>query len=106
MNQESPTPQINVSKIPGGGGIAGALFAIGGMLIFLVGIPRFRFFLLAAIILGCGVALLLRIVRRETPGKPWILSGTPDADSPSSAVRAADDPRQGLRRKLQALSPA
>ena len=37
MDQGSPTPQINVSKIPGGGGFAGALFTIAGMLILLVG---------------------------------------------------------------------
>jgi len=106
MSQESPTPQINISKIPAGGGLAGALFAFGGMLIFLIGIPRFRFFLLAAAILGCGVALILRVVRRETPGKPWILSDTQDPDSHSSAVRAADNPPQALRPKRQALSPA
>lgn len=105
MGQESP-PQINVSKIPGGGGIAGALFAFGGMLIFLIGIPRFRFFLLAAFLLGCGVALALRLIRRETPGKPWILSDAPDADTPSAAARAADPPGPDLRRKLRALSPA
>lgn len=106
MSQESSNPQINVSKIPGGGGIAGALFAVGGMLIFLIGIPRFRFFLLAAFILGCAVALMLRFVRRETPGKPWILTDAPDAASPSPATRPADHPAQDLGRELQALSPA
>jgi hypothetical protein len=106
MNQGSPNPQINVSKIPGGGGIAGALFAFGSMLIFLIGIPRLRFFLLAAIIFGCGVALILRFVRRETPGKPWILSDAHDSDSVSSAARAADNPPEDLRRELRALSPA
>ena len=106
MNQESPNPQINVSKIPGGGGIAGALFAFGSMLIFLVGIPRLRLFLLAAIVLGCGVALILRFIRRETPGKPWILSGSQVSDSVSAAARAADTPPEDLRRKLQVLSPA
>lgn len=106
MSQESPNPQINVSKIPGGGGLAGALFAVGGMLIFLIGIPRFRFFLLAATVLGCGIALILRFVRSETPGKPWILSETQDVDSPSSAARPADHPPQDLRRNLQVLSPA
>ncbi len=44
MSEGAPTPQINVSKIPGGTGIAGALFAVGSMLIFLVGVPRIRFF--------------------------------------------------------------
>jgi len=106
MNQGSPNPQINVSKIPGAGGIAGAIFAFGSMLIFLIGIPRLRFFLLAAIVLGCGVALVLRFVRRETPGKPWILSDTPVSNTASSAARPADNPRDDLRRELRALSPA
>lgn len=106
MSQGSPNPQINISKIPGGGGLAGALFAFGGMLIFLIGIPRFRFFLLAACILGCGVALFLRFVRRETPGKPWILSDTQNADRASAAARSADHPPENLRRNLQALLPA
>jgi hypothetical protein len=105
MGQESPTPQINVSKIPGGGGFAGALFALAGMLIFLVGIPRLRLFLLAAAILGCGVALVLRHIRRETPGKPWILPDTHAADIDSSPARAADNPPEDHRRKLQGLSP-
>jgi len=105
MNQESPGPQINVSKIPGGAGFAGALFALGGMLIFLIGIPRLRFFFLAACILGCAIALILRFIRRETPGKPWILSGT-EADGAPSAARAAHNPPEDLPRQRQALSPA
>ena len=106
MSDGTPNPQINVSKIPGGGGIAGALFAIGSMLIFLVGIPRLRYFLPAAIILGCAVALILRFTRRETPGKPWILPATPDTDRSSLAERTTTDQPEHLRRELQALSPA
>ena len=71
MSDSAPNPQINISKIPGGAGIAGALFALASMLIFLIGIPRLRYFFIAAVIVGCGVALILRFVRREAPGKPW-----------------------------------
>ena len=105
MSQESPAPQINVSKIPGGGGFAGALFAIAGMLIFLVGIPRLRLFLIAATVLGCGVALILRQIRRETPGKPWILADTQPAD-PTAPARAAEQPPEDHRRRVQIVSPA
>jgi hypothetical protein len=69
-------PQINVSKIPGGGGIAGAMVAFMSTLIFLIGIPALRYFLPAAIVLGCGVALFIHFKRHETPGTSWILSAT------------------------------
>jgi hypothetical protein len=105
MSEGAPTPQINVSKIPGGTGIAGALFAVGSMLIFLFGVPRIRYFFIAAMILGCGIALVLRFVRRETPGKPWILPAAQEADritSPAQARRSSDP--EDLRRKLQELA--
>ena len=76
MRESTPNPQINVSKIPGGGGIAGALVAISSLLIFLIGIPALRYFLPAAIVLGCGVALIIHFIRHEPPGKAWIPSPT------------------------------
>ena len=97
MSEGTPNPQINVSKIPGGAGIAGALFALGGMLIFLIGIPRFRVFLAAAIVVGCGIALILHFIRRETPGKPWILSATQDENDrarPPAPRTIPIDPKQ------------
>ena len=72
--EAAPVPQINVSKIPGGGGVAGALFAVISMVIFLIGIPAMRYFLPAAALLGCVVALAIHRVRHETPGKRWIPS--------------------------------
>jgi hypothetical protein len=69
-----PTPQINMSKLPVGSGIAGAIFTVFSMLIFLIGIPALQVFLPAAILLGCGVALIIHFVRHETPGKAWILA--------------------------------
>ena len=76
MREGTPTPQINVSKIVVGGGIAGTIFTLGSMLIFLIGIPALRYFLPAAIVLGCGVALIIHFIRHETPGKSWILPAT------------------------------
>jgi hypothetical protein len=76
MRESTPVPQINVSKIPVGGGIAGALFTVGCMLIFLSGIPALLYFLPAAVVLGCGVALVIHFIRHETPGRSWILSAT------------------------------
>jgi len=99
MRESTPNPQINISKIPGGGGFAGVLFAVSSMLIFLIGIPRLRYFFPAAVVLGCGVALILRRIRRETPGKPWILSAAQDADVASAAHTGSQS--EDLRRKLQ-----
>jgi hypothetical protein len=76
MREGTPSPQIDVSKIPGGGGIAGALFVVISMLIFLIGIPALQYFFSAAIILGCGVALVIHLIRHDTPGTSWILSVT------------------------------
>jgi hypothetical protein len=76
MTDPTPSPQINSAKIPVGGGFAGSLFAGGSMLIFLLGIPALRYFLPAAAILGCGVALILHFSRHETPGQSWILAST------------------------------
>ena len=74
MGEGTPSPQINISKIPGGAGIAGALFALISVLIFLIGIPALRYFLPAAVLLGGAVALVIRSIRHETPGKPWVPS--------------------------------
>jgi hypothetical protein len=74
VREDFPSPQINVSKIPGGGGVAGALFNVISLLIFLIGIPALRYFLPAAIALGSVVALLIHFIRHEPPGKSWIPS--------------------------------
>ena len=79
------------------------------MLNFLVAIPRLRYFFVAAIIVGGGIALILRFIRRETPGKPWILPATQDAPGTISAPEVAPttSSRPGdLRRNLRALASA
>lgn len=81
MSERTPNPQINVSKISGGAGVAGAMVAIISTLIFLVGIPALRYFLPAAIALGCVVAIVIHFKKQETPGKPWILTTEKKADS-------------------------
>jgi hypothetical protein len=73
VQENAPKPQINLAKIPVGGGIAGAIFAIGSMLIFLLGIPAIRYIFPAAIVLGCAVALVIHFKRHETLGAAWIL---------------------------------
>jgi hypothetical protein len=73
MRADAPNPQINVSKIPGGGGVAGALFAVISMVIFLIGIPALRFMFPAAIVLGCAIAVIRHFMHHETTGASWIL---------------------------------
>jgi hypothetical protein len=70
------SPQINISKIVVGGGVAGAFCAVSSTLIFLVGIPALRYFLPAAIVLGGAIAVIIHCKRYENPGKPWILAAT------------------------------
>ena len=99
MREQKPGPQINVSKIVAGGGIAGAIFAVTSILILLFGIPALWYFLPAAFVLGFGVALLLRFARHETPGKPWILSAT-EQPAPQKGVRRNKSPHTGLLLRL------
>ncbi|HYL78835.1 MAG TPA: hypothetical protein VEU96_31890 [Bryobacteraceae bacterium] len=65
-----------MSKLAVGGGIAGAVFTAGSMLIFLTGIPVLRYVFPAAVAVGCGVALILHFARHKTLGAPWIPSAT------------------------------
>jgi hypothetical protein len=76
MPGETQNPQINISKIQIGGGLAGLFVAAGSMLIFLLGIPLLWYMFPAAIVLGAVVALILHFARHATPGESWILTGT------------------------------
>jgi len=78
MSETTPGPQINVAKIPVGSGIAGAMFTLGSMYIFLVGIPALQYFLLGAIVLGCAVALVIHATRREVPSTSHVFSAPED----------------------------
>jgi hypothetical protein len=76
MRDDTASPQINMSKIVISGGIAGALFAGGSMLIFLVGIPLIRYMFPAAILLGCVVAFVRVMTRHEISSTSRILSAS------------------------------
>jgi hypothetical protein len=45
--------------IPVGGGFAGLIFAVGSCLVFLIGIPGLRWFLMGAVAVGSVIAGLL-----------------------------------------------
>jgi hypothetical protein len=53
-------PEINISKIPGGSGVAGLMIALIVIGIALIGIPATRLFLLGSAVAGVIVALVLR----------------------------------------------
>jgi hypothetical protein len=74
MKDDTAPVQINISKIVVGGGIAGAFFAAGSMLIFLVGIPLIRYMFPVAILAGCAVAMVRHITHHETSSTSRILS--------------------------------
>lgn len=71
--QGAPNPQINVSHIPGDGGMAGAIFAVICTLVFLIGIPGLRLFLPVAFLLGVAVAAVIHRLPQKTLGASWIL---------------------------------
>ena len=50
-----------------GGCVMGAVFAIGSVLIFVVGVPAGRWFLLASFLVGIGVAALLQVWHKRHP---------------------------------------
>jgi hypothetical protein len=76
MEDDSPRPQINASKLRVGGEIVGAIFAVGSMLIFMIGVPLLRYVFPVAILVGGLIALALRLSRHEKPGEPWLLAAT------------------------------
>ena len=58
-------PEINMSHIRMGGGVAGLIFTVGCMAIFLVGSPWLWFFLFSAIALGAGIGTVMHLLHRE-----------------------------------------
>jgi len=72
------------------------------MLIFLIGIPAIRYVFPAAVLVGCGVALLLHFILHETPGASWILSATEKKTEVSSEPKQENksNPRPFIRALL------
>jgi hypothetical protein len=67
MGNSGRHPGISIHRIAVGGGIMGALFAIGSALIFVIGIPLGPWFLLASILLGTAVAGGLYVWHKRHP---------------------------------------
>jgi len=56
-------PRITIQRMAIAGGIIGALFALGISLVFGIGMPATRLFLLASVFVGIGAAELLYVWR-------------------------------------------
>jgi UDP-N-acetylmuramyl pentapeptide phosphotransferase/UDP-N-acetylglucosamine-1-phosphate transferase len=63
----SQHPGITMHKIPVAGTVGGFIFAIGIIVLALIGLPLAKWFLLAAVILGVGVVGILRLYRKLHP---------------------------------------
>jgi hypothetical protein len=57
-------PALNIAAIHVGGDIGGLLFVAGSVAIFMIGMPAFRWFLAASILLATLMALTLVAWRR------------------------------------------
>ncbi len=55
-------------KLPVGGDLPGLVFAVGSVAIFLIALPPLWYFVGFAVLLGLGVAALLRFTRPSTHG--------------------------------------
>ncbi|GEM_PF-4879860 len=74
MKDDQKLPQINMSKLPVAGGVAGAIFALATMSIFFTGVPLVRVFFPVAIAVGAGLALAFHFFHHEKASTSRILS--------------------------------
>jgi len=61
--------QINIAKVPLGGGIAGLLVVVGSVGVLMVGLEAVRWFFAATLACAILLALLLVSWRKEHPGR-------------------------------------
>ena len=86
-------PQINYSKTPVAGNLAGAVFVLGVIGICVTAFPALWYIGPAAILVGAGVALLLRLSHRKSPGTPWLVP--PETTNPASPKPTAERKPEG-----------
>lgn len=66
-SEEPSRPEINMSRIQIGGGLAGLLFALGTALIFAVGVLAVRAFLVGSVIAGSVISIALHFFHEYKP---------------------------------------
>ena len=67
MRNSERHPGISIHRIAVGGGIMSAVFAIGTVLIFVIGVPLGPWFLLGSVLLGAAVAVGLNVWHKSNP---------------------------------------
>jgi len=77
MEDEIPRAEINMASIRVGGGIAGLIFTVGSMAVFLIGIPALRYMLPASLVLGCAFAVVFHFSGQRSGSVAGIFSGWP-----------------------------
>jgi len=65
MKQDYPHQGITMHRIRFGGGVAGLMFTLGCMVLFLAGLPILWYPFVAAIAFGAGIATVLHFLRRS-----------------------------------------
>jgi hypothetical protein len=62
--------EINMSTIRVGGGVAGLIFALGTVYVFVIGLPVVRTFFLWSLLAGAVIATALHIFHKHKPPRP------------------------------------
>lgn len=95
---EKRHPGITMHKLSFGGGFVGLLFAAGSALIFVLGFPTLWYFVALAVVLGVGVAIVLRLTGglRGDRNKPLSIFNSVEQEHRKAA------PRQRWHRMFQA----
>lgn len=101
---EDRHPGISMHRLPVGGGFVGFLFAAGSALIFVLGFPALWYFVLLAVLLGLGIAVLLGKVHEHRSDRDRPLSILTAQAKPARARTNRDQPR--LLCSLPRFNPA
>lgn len=68
MKGDPVRSEIDMAKIPADANVGGLIFAIGTIVVFLIGIPAIRPLFLVAVMGGVAIAVILHFVRHGLRG--------------------------------------
>jgi hypothetical protein len=70
VSEHSSYTEINMSQIRVGGGVAGLIFALGTVYIFVAGVPAVRAFFVWSLVAGAVISIALHLLHRYKPARP------------------------------------